>query len=152
MNTDQKENKKIKNTKSTFYNNISFRSKLEVSCYKKLETSGLKFKYFEYEPEKIILWEGSKISNIDVYVPSKNKKLKSLKGKKLINITYTPDFKLIYKDYIIYYDIKGFSNDTYPMKKKMFIQYLNNKGSNFIFFEPHSVTQMLETIEIIKKL
>ena len=34
----------------------------------------------------------------------------------------------------------------------MFIQYLNNKGSNFIFFEPHSIAQMLETIEIIKKI
>lgn len=149
------ENKKVKNAVATFYNNINFKSRLEVSCYKKLEASGLSF---SYESDTITLWEGEKMENIIVY-DLKNKKDKVLtkrnKGYKLQNVTYTPDFKVEYKNYIIYFDVKGHVNDVYPMKKKMFIQLLNNKNDKtiqYVFFEPHTVKQMVQAIEIIKKL
>lgn len=144
------ENKKIKNATSTNYNGINFRSRLEVSCYKKLETSGLSF---NYESEKIVLWKGKKTDFVTVYLPDKNKNLVPIKtGYKLRDITYTPDFKVIHKNYIIYFDVKGHINDTYPMKKKMFIQHLNNLKGNYMFFEPHSIKQMMQAIEIIKQL
>lgn len=144
------DNKKIKNATPTFYNNINFRSKLEVSCYKKLETSGLSF---TYESDKIVLWVGERTNNITVYTPDKNKLLTPNKvGYKLQDITYTPDFKILHKDYIIYFDVKGQVNDTYPIKKKMFIQHLNDLKGNYMFFEPHSVKQMVQAIDIIKQL
>ena len=37
------------------------------------------------------------------------------------------------------------------LKEKMFIQYLNSKEKH-LFFEPHSIKQMIQTIEIIKQL
>ena len=144
-------NKKVKNATTTVYNNISFKSKLEVSCYKKLETSGFTF---TYESDKIVLWSGESISNVAVYEPDKTKQLsKKIQGFKLRDMTYTPDFKLYHKGYTIYFDVKGHVNDVYPIKKKMLIQHLNNiVGEKYIFFEPHNVRQMLQTIEIIKKL
>lgn len=143
------DNKKIKNATSTSYNNITFKSKLEVSCYKKLETSGLSF---SYEAEKITIWEGLKITRTTVYLPDKKTKLLVPKiNFKNRSITYTPDFKIIYNEYVIYIDAKGFANDVYPIKKKMFFQYLD-KMDNHIFFEVHSVKQMIGTIEIIKNL
>lgn len=146
------ENKKVKNTVATFYNNINFKSKLEVSCYKKLEASGLPF---SYESDTIILWEGEEINNIVVYdLKGKKDKLltKRNKGYKLRNITYTPDFRVDYKGHIIYFDVKGHVNDIYPIKKKMFIQLLDNDGKKFMFFEPHNVRQMTQAIEIINNL
>lgn len=142
------DNKKVKNATATFYNNINFKSKLEVSCYKKLETSGL---IFAYEPETITIWVGSKIVNTTVYLPDKYKILVPKSNFKLRDITYTPDFKITHNGYTIYVDSKGHVNDVYPIKKKMFLQYLDKKPKH-MFFEPHSVKQMMQTIEIIKKL
>lgn len=145
-------NKKIKNASTTSYNNIEFKSKLEVACYKKLEASGLSFKY---EPDKITLWEGKILDNVLVYEPSKEKDLKlRTVGSKLRDITYTPDFKVIYKQFIIYFDVKGHVNDVYPIKKKMLLQHLNeiSKTNKYFFFEPHNVRQMVEAINIIKTL
>ena len=65
-------NKKILNAKSTSYNDINFKSKLEVACYKKLVASGLTF---AYEPETITIWIGNKIVNTTVYLPDKYKML-----------------------------------------------------------------------------
>ena len=145
-------NKKVKNASTTSYNDINFKSKLEVSCYKKLETSGLSF---QYEPDKIVLWVGKVLDKVVVYEPTKDKDFTSRTlGSKLRDITYTPDFKVLYKHYIIYFDVKGHVNDVYPIKKKMLLQHLNeiSDGSSYMFFEPHNVRQMVEAINIIKSL
>ena len=141
-------NKKILNAKSTSYNDINFKSKLEVACYKKLVASGLTF---AYDPETITIWIGNKIVNTTVYLPDKYKMLIPKNNFKLRDITYTPDFKITHKGYTIYVDSKGHVNDVYPIKKKMFLQYLDKKPKH-MFFEPHSVKQMVQTIDIIKKL
>lgn len=146
-------NKKVKNAVCKTYNDITFRSKLEASCYKKLEASGLSF---SYEPERINLWEGGKIHNVPVFEQKKGVKLmQSLNNPfKLRNMTYTPDFKVVVKDNIIYIDSKGFATDMYMLKKKMFIQYLEQKEDSFkyMFFEPRNLTHMDQAIDIIKKL
>ena len=65
-------NKKILNAKSTSYNDINFKSKLEVACYKKLAASGLSF---AYEPETIVIWQGNKITNTVGYFLGKLQKV-----------------------------------------------------------------------------
>ena len=150
------ENKKIKGAKISEYNNIKFKSSLECSCYKKLELSGLEF---SYESERIVLWEGVKPQSVKIYYPRKIKAGKydrnlELQTRTLLNITYTPDFVINKNNYKIYFDVKGKENDVYPIKKKMFLKTLEerNDGINYLFFEPHNIRQMLQAIEIIKKL
>ena len=63
-------NRKIRGATSIEYNGIKFKSILECSCYKKLETAGLDF---SYESEKITLWDGVKLQNTLVYAPKKIK-------------------------------------------------------------------------------
>ena len=90
-----------------------------------------------------------------VYEPSKEKDLKlRTVGSKLRDITYTPDFKVIYKQFIIYFDVNGHVNDVYTIKKKMLLQHLNeiSKTNKYFFFEPHNVRQMVEALNIIKTL
>lgn len=153
----QKENinKKVLGTKIKEYKGITFKSTSEYNSYKILENSELEF---YYEPEKIKLFDGTKLVNTKLYAPNKLKnkgtydKTLELQTKSLIAITYTPDFKIIYKDYIIYADIKGNPNDTYPIKKKMFLKYLESLNSKTLFFEPHNMKQVHQMISIIKEL
>lgn len=149
-------NKKIKGAVAVSYNGIKFKSKLEESCYKKLEAAGLDF---SYESEKITLWEGVKLQNVLVYAPKKIRagkygKTLELQTRALLSTTYTPDFVVIKGNYKIYFDVKGKENDTYPIKKKMFLRTLEerNDGIQYLFFEPHNVRQMLQAIDIINKL
>ena len=136
-------NKRILGASPISYNNIKFKSRLECSCYKKLEHSGLDFLY---EGEKIVLLEGFKPENVTIYAP--------IRDRAIVNITYTPDFIVTKGIYKIYFDVKGKENDTYPIKKKMFLKYLEdrNDGMKYMFFEPHSVTQMIQAINIINQL
>lgn len=149
-------NKKIRGATSIEYNDIKFKSVLECSCYKKLETAGFDF---SYETERIPLWEGTKLQNVLIYAPKKIRagkygKFLELQTRALLDITYTPDFIVTKGNYKIYFDVKGKENDTYPIKKKMFLKNLEerNDGVQYMFFEPHSVKQMLQAIEIIKEL
>lgn len=150
-----KENKKIHNATKNEYDGIKFLSVLERSCYKKLKEAGLDF---SYESEKIILWEGFKPS-FYIIAPKKLRPGKYTKElyeqtKKIINITYTPDFIVIKDNYKIYFDVKGNVNDVYPIKKKMFLKTLEERddGYTYMFIEPHSVAQMKEAINLIQKL
>lgn len=151
-----KENKRVKGAKTIVFDGITFKSALEHSCYKKLKAAGLNF---SYESEKITLWEGVKLKNIQVYSPKKIREGKyspdlRLQTRALLNTTYTPDFIVVKDNYKIYFDVKGKENDVYPLKKKMFLKILDNRkdGIKYMFFEPHSVKQMIKAIEIIKGL
>lgn len=149
-------NRKIRGATFIEYDNIRFKSILECSCYKKLKNSGLDF---SYEGEKITLWDGVKLQKTKVYTPKKLRVGKYGKGlelqtRALLSTTYTPDFVVNKGDYKIYFDVKGKENDVYPIKKKMFLKALEGRedGKKYIFFEPHSVRQMLQAITIINEL
>lgn len=140
-------------TTKSEYNGIVFKSKKEKECYMLLEKSGLDF---YYETEKILLWKGKK-PDIPVYSPKKKKSQENtltLYSGKLSDITYTPDFTVIRKGYKIYFDYKGFPNDVYPYKRKMFIRQLSerNDGIKYMFIEPHTISQMRYAIQLIKEL
>ena len=142
-------NKKIKNAKVTEYNGIKFKSRLEVMVYKTLSEQG--FDVF-YEPHTFNLWYGFK-PKIPFYTPGKDKILIN-NTKKIIDIKYTPDFIIYYKDISIYIEAKGMKNDTYYLKNKLFRGYLENKysisGEYSMYFEIYTKKQLLQAIEIIK--
>lgn len=142
------ENKKIRNATPLVYQDIHFKSKLEVMVYATLKEAGFPV---EYEPEKFILWEGYKPS-----VPffNKDKKTRMLKQdtKKLLNITYTPDFVFKHNGWMVIIEVKGFENDSFPYKKKLFRKWLEDNAPQSIYFELYSKKQLLQAIEIIKNL
>lgn len=137
------ENKKIRNASKHTYNNITFKSALEVTVYKTLLQEGF---IPEYEPETFIIWEGFKPTT--PYYTRYRGKLK-LNGITVRDITYTPDFIVKYGDKTIIIEVKGFANDVFPIKRKMFRKYLENK-SNFMYFEIYSKRELLEAIKIIR--
>lgn len=139
-------NKKVKNASLTQYNNISFKSKLERDCYIKLSEEGFNP---VYEKNRYTLVSPIKLKYGTLY--SKRKKL-LCKNTSIRELTYTPDFEFEYKGVMVFYDAKGIPNDSYPIKKKLFLHYLETLKIPYIFFEPHNNSQVEQSIAILYEL
>lgn len=151
------ENKKIKGAQEVTIGDIHFKSKLEGKVYQALLASGIKA---EYEPTTISLWKGH-IPRTPFYTKDNSKNIKRgvfrhliLKKNKLVDIKYTPDFYFRYGDLDVWMEIKGYENDVFYIKKKLFIDYLDNKlhtsKQKSIYFEIFNISQLHEALEIIK--
>lgn len=134
-------NKKVKNATSVEYGDIKFKSKLELTIYKALKEKGLNPLY---EYNKFILQEG--------FRPSKPHYVKGVCTKtangyaKVIQITYTPDFTVEYDDKTLFIEAKGKQNDSYPIKRKLFLKYLENIP-NAYFMEVYSKKDLVESLK-----
>lgn len=89
-------NKKIKNAQPNIYDNIKFCSKLETYTYKKLKEAQINAEYEQHRFELLPAF--------------------TFLGKKIRPITYLPDF--VGNNFII--ECKGFGNDTWPIREKLF--------------------------------
>lgn len=116
-------NKKVRNATPTEYDGIKFRSKLEVYTYKKLRESNI---YTEYEQNRYEI------------IPAF-----TFMGKKIRAMTYLPDF--VGEDYIL--ECKGYPNDAFPIKEKLFKYYLFLTNSNKKYYVLHSQKEVDEFIK-----
>ena len=142
------ENKKIKNASPLEYDGISFKSKLEKMAYQTLKENNLPV---EYEPQKFIIWEGFK-PTVPFYNKDTKTRMLKLENKKIINISYTPDFIIHHNNHLVIMELKGLENDLFPMKKKMFRKWLEENEPKSIYFEIYTKKQLLQAIDIIKNL
>ena len=120
------QNQKIKNATVTTVDNIEFKSKLEAYTYQKLKEANIKV---EYEPTKYELLPAFIFNN-----------------KKIRPITYTPDF--IGKHFII--ECKGYPNDAFPLKLKLFYYYLYINNININYYIVHNQKEVDNLIKILK--
>jgi len=141
-----KANKKVANATAVRIDGIGFKSKLEANTYLLLKNAGMRP---EYESQKITLVEGFKPS-VSFY--DKDKKTGSLKEnkKKILPITYTPDFYFIYNKIHIFVECKGFENDVFPLKKKLFRKWLETQTDTSMYFEVFNLKEVNELIKIIQ--
>lgn len=152
-------NKKIKNATSIIYDNIEFKSKTEYTFYKILKEKGFDVKY---EDKKYTLLEGfyPTIKYYKTDMPRKGKKSKNkvytnnliLSDNKIRSITYTPDFTFKYKDIFVIIEVKGFENDTYPVKLSLFRKSLESYNNDkVLFFEINIKKHLEQAIKIIEE-
>ena len=157
-------NKKIRNATACKTGNITFKSQLEKSVYNTLQQSGFDP---QYEPETYVLWDGfmpitpfydkesdtQQKKRLEEGNTNKSKILVPKTGK-ITGIRYTPDFYFRYEKLDVYIETKGFENDVFYIKKKMFRHFLdqrfNSTGQHSIFFEIYTKKQLLQAIQIIK--
>lgn len=143
--TRKPKNKKVRNATAKVYKGIKFRSKLELFTYKKLEDAGIKSLY---EKKKYLLQEGFHYT-AECHEPHKTKGYID-SGYKVRDITYTPDFVDPNGKWII--EVKGFANDVFPLKWKMFKKHLMELENPPVLYLPKNQGQVLQTIELIKQL
>lgn len=110
-------NKKVRNATASSIDGIDFKSKLEVYCYQQLK----KYNLFQgYENITYLLIKPFKYSSLCY---EHNKRTKELKESKAVReMTYTPDFVFTYKGEIYIVECKGFPNEAFPIKFKLFKQ------------------------------
>lgn len=148
MQGSRTENKKIINASPLEYDGIFFKSKLEKMAYQTLKDQGFPVLY---EPKKFIIWEGFR-PNVPFYNKDASTRMLKMDSKKVIDISYTPDLMFEYNNHLIIIEMKGFENNTYPLKKKIFRKWLESNYPNSIYFEIFTKKQLLQAIDIIKNL
>lgn len=143
---------KIKNATATKSHGVKFKSKLEAIFYNKCLSAGLKV---SYEPDVVVIWEGFRPKEVNICVMGKEPEV-TYSTRKILDTKYIPDFKIVSrrKKKIIYIETKGYPNDSFPMKRKMFLKTLEltNDGYDYYYFEIKLVKQMDIVIKEIKKI
>jgi len=72
------------------------------------------------------------------------------KGSKVRAITYTPDFVDPDGKWII--ETKGYANESFPLRWKLFKKHLKDTGKQYVLFMPRNKVQVLEVLELVKQL
>lgn len=150
-------NKKIINANPKEYNNIKFKSLSEVMVYKTLLAEGFNP---QYEENTYVIFDGF-VPHIPFYTKNKfkrkNKNIEVLShntvkdNRPVDGITYTPDFVFEYNGKTIIIEVKGFANDVFPYKFKMFRKLLEYElNGNYEIWEIFTKTQLLELINNLK--
>ena len=140
------ENKKVKNATACDYKGIKFKSLMEKRAFELLESEGLDPKY------ELITYTLVRGFYPSVPFYKKSNKGFNIDKIKIRDITYTPDFVVCKDGYIFLIEMKGFANDTYPIKEKLFRKHLEEhfKGENIIVFLVKSIKELKEVVNIIK--
>ena len=127
------------------YDGHSFASGLERYTYMALK----KEKLFDgYEQEVFTLVGGFQFENECYSRTMANKgDFTNRGGKKVLPIRYTPDFTS--EEYII--ECKGFANESFPMRWKLFKKHLSDIGDTRVVFKPSNQKEVDRCIEIIKQ-
>ncbi len=134
---------RVRNARKKQVDGINFRSLLEAFCYQKLKENGIQS---EYETKKYVLFEGIHYEN-SRYEDNGKTGYKDKKTHKVRDITYTPDFIDPKGKWII--ECKGYANERFPLKWKMFMKLLNEQGDPPVLFVPRNQKQVLETVSRI---
>ena len=135
---------KVRNATISTVDGINFKSKLEAYCYKRLKEEHIQVDYEKY----IFVLQPAFECKSESIEPNKRTKKFEKATKKIRPITYTPDFVSIEGNWII--ECKGFPNDLFPLKWKIFKWYLTQQNINTILFLPRNMKQVDEVIELIK--
>ena len=129
--------------KKISYDGHNFASGLERYMYMALKKAKIRAKY---EGETFVLINGFHFEN-EVYERQANSKGEFVNrgNKRILPIKYTPDF--IGDSFII--ETKGRSNDSFPMRWKLFKELVTNQFPGYTLYKPQNQKECDETISII---
>ena len=132
-------NRKIRNATPVTVDGITFRSKFESNVYLYLKSKGITP---QFESERFVLTDDIPIGKIRYYNRIGRNYVRMMRRPR--PITYTPDISFIYKGYKVYIEVKGYMNDTFPLKAKMFLSYLAKQPNNnlFVYAIIRSITEV----------
>jgi len=107
-------NKKVKNATPLTVDGIAFKSKLEVYCYKLLKEHRINAEY-----------ENVKFQLLQSFVYN---------DEKIRGMVFTPDF--VGEDFVI--ECKGFMNDAFPLRWKLFKHHLHTNKLRYELYLPRN--------------
>jgi len=121
---------------------------MEALVYKTLKDNGIEP---NYEKVTYTLFQGF---NPELPLLCIKDKHLHFDKKRILPITYTPDFTFAYKNLFVVIEVKGFPNDVFPYKFKMFRQVLesiakSNTDYRYILVEIFNAEQLKEFIALL---
>jgi len=130
-------------SKKVTFDGIQFASGLEKYMYMALKKAKIKAKY---EGQTYILQEGFMFDNRSYERQSNGKGEMVNRGcKKILPIKYTPDF--VSTSFII--ECKGRANESFPLRWKMFKNYINKHMKHVTLYKPQNQKECDEVINLI---
>lgn len=144
------ENRKIRNASKIEYEGITFKSKFESYVYKTLSE---KYGSAQYEQHTYVLVKPF-VPTVPFYKYDARRGFRQDKAT-VRAITYTPDFIVVKDRTLLIFEVKGFPNDIYPLKRKLFRAYLEslkerNLFDRIYFFEIKSKRDLMEAIKVVE--
>ena len=131
--------------KKVTFDGIKFASGLEKYMYQALKKAKIKAKY---EGQTYVVQEGFEFKNESYERQSNGKGELINRGcKKILPIKYTPDF--VSDSFII--ECKGRANESFPMRWKLFKNYVNKHLKHVILYKPQNQKECDKVIELIIK-
>ena len=132
-------------SKKVTFDGITFASGLEKYMYIALKKAKIKAKY---EGQTYVLQEAFDFK-VDSFERQANGKGEMVNRgqKKIQSIKYTPDF--ISSSFII--ECKGRANESFPIRWKMFKNYVKNHMPRVILYKPQNQKECDKVIELIIK-
>lgn len=118
-------NKKVKNATPLTYNKIEFKSKLEVYCYKLFHDNRIAVEY-----------EQVKFQILEPFVYNE---------EKIRGMVFTPDF--VGNDFIV--ECKGFMNDAFPLRWKIFKHHLATNKLRYDLYLPRNKQDVEKVVQKI---
>ena len=130
-------------SKKVTVDGIQFASGLEKYMYLALKEAKIEARY---EGETYVL-QDSFVFNNKSYKKQSNGKgdFKNRGEKKILNIKYTPDF--VSPSFII--ECKGRANESFPIRWKMFKNYVKEHLKHVILYKPQNQKDCDEVIKLI---
>ena len=130
-------------SKKVTVDGIEFASGLEKYMYLALKEAKI---YAEYEGETYVLQDSFVFKNKSYEKQSNGKgEFKNRGEKKILNIKYTPDF--VSTSFII--ECKGRANESFPIRWKMFKNYVKEHLKHVILYKPQNQKDCDEVVKLI---
>ena len=130
-------------SKKVTVDGIQFASGLEKYMYLALKEAKIEARY---EGETYVLQDSFVFSNKSYEKQSNGKgEFKNRGEKKILNIKYTPDF--VSDSFII--ECKGRANESFPIRWKMFKNYVKEHLKHVILYKPQNQKDCDEVIKLI---
>jgi len=122
-------NKKVKNATPLEYDGISFKSKLEMYCYKLLKERNVPVEY--------------EVVKFQILPPF------TYNDEKVRCMTFTPDF--VGDTFVV--ECKGFMNDAFPLRWKLFKYHLATNKLRYDLYLPRNKKDVEKVVtEIVNNL
>ena len=130
-------------SKKVTVDGIQFASGLEKYMYLALKEAKIEARY---ERETYVLQDSFVFNNKSYEKQSNGKgEFKNRGEKKVLNIKYTPDF--VNPSFII--ECKGRANESFPIRWKMFKNYVKEQLKHVILYKPQNQKDCDEVIKLI---
>ena len=130
-------------SKKVTVDGIEFASGLEKYMYLALKEAKIEARY---EGETYVLQDSFVFENISYEKQSNGKgEFKNRGEKKILNIKYTPDF--VSPSFII--ECKGRANESFPIRWKMFKNYVKEHLKHVILYKPQNQKDCDEVVKLI---